>query len=119
MCRRAGTGEPPLARAGCARRATGFSIVGIARPAARLRARLGLVRRVQAPAVELHHEEISMIEINVDECHDVSGGFVRICGPAFPGPTFPGPTFPGPILPIPGPMPLAITAHMPICALID
>ncbi|HEX3478760.1 MAG TPA: hypothetical protein VHT91_27250 [Kofleriaceae bacterium] len=60
-----------------------------------------------------------MIEINVDECHDVSGGFVRICGPAFPGPTFPGPTFPGPILPIPGPMPLAITAHMPICALID
>jgi hypothetical protein len=60
-----------------------------------------------------------MTAIDLDECHDVNGGFRMVCEPTFPGPTFPGPTFPGPILPDPGPMPLAIMARMPICALID
>lgn len=59
-----------------------------------------------------------MTEIQLDECHDVNGGFLRLCGPPWvPGP-FPGPTFPGPILPEPL-LPIAITAHMPICPLID
>lgn len=60
-----------------------------------------------------------MTDIDLDECHDVSGGFRLIREPPFPGPTFPGPTFPGPIFPDPGPMPLATTARMPICAPID
>jgi hypothetical protein len=58
-----------------------------------------------------------MTDIDLDECHDVSGGFRLICEPWVPGPTFPGP-----ILPDPRPMPLfglAMTARMPICALID
>jgi hypothetical protein len=55
-----------------------------------------------------------MTDIDLDECHDVSGGFRMICEPWVPGPTFPGP-----ILPDRGPMPLAIIARMPICALID
>jgi hypothetical protein len=58
-----------------------------------------------------------MTDIDLDECHDVSGGFLHICEPRFPFPTFPVP-----ILPDPGPMPLfplATTAHMPICVRID
>lgn len=57
-----------------------------------------------------------MTEIKLDECHDVNGGFLRICEPPFPSP-FPGPTFPGPILP--EPFSLAVTWRMPICAVID
>ena len=58
-----------------------------------------------------------MTAIDLDECHDVNGGFLRICEPWLPGPTFPGPIFPDP-RPMPL-VPIAITAHMPICALID
>lgn len=57
-----------------------------------------------------------MTAIDLDECHDVTGGFLQICEPPFPSP-FPGPTFPGPILP--EPFPLAVTWRMPICAVID
>ena len=53
-----------------------------------------------------------MTDIDLDECHAVSGGFLPICEPWVPGPTFPGPI-------LPEPFPLAVTWRMPICAVVD
>jgi hypothetical protein len=62
-----------------------------------------------------------MTAIDLDECSDVTGGFLFLPGPCspWPGPTFPVPLpWPGPF-PGPTPFPIAITAHFPICALVD
>jgi hypothetical protein len=61
-----------------------------------------------------------MTAIDLDECGDVTGGFLFLPGPCGPWPRpvpvplpWPAP-FPGP-----DPFPIAITAHFPICALVD
>jgi hypothetical protein len=56
-----------------------------------------------------------MTAIDLDECTDISGGFMwpGPCEPRFPFPPFP--PFPDPI----GGAPIAITAWFPICALVD
>lgn len=55
-----------------------------------------------------------MTAIDLDECNDVSGGWLRPmpCEPRWP---IPLPVFPSPV----DGTPIAITAWFPICALVD